>query len=500
MRGIPFRWRVLGCSMLVLATSWVWIPACGDETKPASRAIGSRLEPLVDRYLIAELRGVEHVSARPIDAGIAVPFDQPWEGAFCGYCTVIKDGPLYRLYYRGLPKAGRDGSNTETTCYAESKDGKTFTKPKLGLFEVMGSKENNVILADAAPFSHNFSPFLDSRPDVPKDQRYKALAGTSSTGLVAWVSEDGLRWRKLQDEAVIQGGAFDSQNLAFWSSTENCYVSYFRTFKRIGGEGYRWISRTTSKDFVHWTPAEEMTFGGAPPEHLYTNQTSPYYRAPHLYVAIAARFMPGRKVLTDEQAREIQVDPGYFNDCSDGVMLTSRGGNAYDRTFMEGFVRPGIGPTNWVSRTSYPALNVVPTGEEEMSLYVSQSYGQPTAHLRRYTLRPDGFASVRATYSGGEFTTHPLTFDGSRLTVNFATSAAGGIKVEIQDEDGAPLPGFALEESVELIGNDLAREVRWQSGNDLSSLANKVIKLRFSMKDADLYALQFTSPPTPTKK
>jgi hypothetical protein len=35
-----------------------------------------------------------------------------------------------------------------------------------------------------------------------------------------------------------------------------------------------------------------MDFGKTPVEHLYTNQTAPYFRAPHIYVAIAARFMP----------------------------------------------------------------------------------------------------------------------------------------------------------------------------------------------------------------
>ena len=69
--------------------------------------------------------------------------------------------------------------------------------------------------------------------------------------------------------------------------------------------------------------------------------------------------MPNRQVLTPEQARAINVDPGYFKDCSDGVLLTSRGGDRYDRTFMEGFINPGIGPENWVSRTNYPALGVV---------------------------------------------------------------------------------------------------------------------------------------------
>lgn len=152
----------------------------------------------------------------------------------------------------------------------------------------------------------------------------------------------------------------------------------------------------------------------APPEHLYTNQTSPYFRAPHLYVAIAARFFEGRQVLTDEQARAIHVDPAYFRDTSDAVLMTSRGGAVYDRTFLEGYLKPGIGPQNWVSRTNYPALNVVQTGPTEMSLYVNQDYAQPTAHLRRYSLRLDGFASARADAQPGEMLTRPFIFTGNR--------------------------------------------------------------------------------------
>ena len=449
--------------------------------------IGSRRELFVDRHLIGELEDAQLVLNRPRDMGSAVEFDAPWEGAFCGYCTIIKDGDTYRAYYRGLPQARRDGSNSEVTCVAESTDGISWTKPQLGIFEVDGSKENNVILAGHAPFSHNFCPMLDTRPDVPADQRYKALAGTRKTGLVPFVSADGLNWKKLQDEPVITAGAFDSQNVPMWSESENQYVCYFRVFV----DKKRRISRTTSKDFVNWTEPVLMGYDGGPIEHLYTNQTSPYFRAPHIYVGIAARFFPGRRVLTPEQAKEVGVDPGYFNDCSDGVLITTRGGDQYSRTFPEGFVRPGIGLENWVSRTNYPALNVVQTGDDKMSFYVNQNYGQPTAHMRRYEIRLDGFASVRAPYSGGEMITKPLIFSGNQLDLNFATSAAGGIRVEIQDAEGKPIPGFTLDESQELIGNEISRAASWKGSKDVSKLAGKPVRLKFVMKDADLYALQF---------
>lgn len=449
--------------------------------------LGSRRELFVDHQLIERLNGVTLTLERPRDEGVALRFDKTWEGLFCGYATVIHDGGLYRVYYRGMPKSGSDGSTGEVTCCAESKDGVTWTKPELGLFEVDGGKANNVVLARLAPFSHNFCPMIDGRKDVPKDERWKALGGTRSSGLVAFVSADGLKWRKLRDQAVLTAGAFDSQNVPFWSEQESCYLCYFRVFVK----GVRRIARSTSKDFLTWTPPELMEYGDKPIEHLYTNQTSPYFRAPHLYVGLAARFFPGRQVLTAEQAKELRVDPGYFRDCSDGVLITTRGGSRYDRTFMEGFVNPGIGLENWVSRTNYPALNVVQTGPAEMSFYVNQNYGQPTSHLRRYSLRLDGFAAAAAPYAGGELLTKPFTFRGKELELNFATSAAGGIRVEIQDEAGKPLPGYGLGDAVETIGNEVERVVRWKSGGDVSSLAGKTVRLRIAMRDARLYALRF---------
>lgn len=484
---MKFVCRLLAVVLLAGATQAI----TGLSQEAAIRDLGSRLELFVDHYLIERMEGVTLELNRPVDAGEVLRFDKPWEGAFAGYATVIKDGDVYRLYYRGLPLAKADGSTSETTCYAESRDGIHWVKPELGLFEVQGTRRNNVVLADSAPLSHNFSPLLDTRPGVPAAERFKALAGTKRSGLIAFASADGLRWRKLSEQPVFTQGDFDSQNLAFWSESERQYVCYFRVFKRIGTQGIRWIARTTSPDFLHWSAPVEMSFGDAPPEHLYTNQTHPYFRAPHLYLGIAARFMPGRQVLTEAQARAINVDPGYFKDCSDSVLLSSRGGARYDRTFLEGFLKPEVGLENWTSRTNYPALNVVPTGPAEMSLYVQKNYGQPTHRLQRYVLRTDGFAAVRAPYRGGELLTKPLRFTGEHLWLNFATSAAGGIRVEVQDAAGKPLPGYALSDSVEQIGNEIERRVSWQGGDNLSKLAGQVIRLRIVMKDAELFALRF---------
>ena len=455
--------------------------------------IGNRRELFVDHYLIYKLIDTKLVMHEPHDDGVVLRFNKPWEGPFSAYCTIIKEDSGYKAYYRGAPAAGPDGNENEVTCYAESDDGINWTKPDLGIYKIMGSKKNNVILANEAPFTHNFCPFLDSNPDASPDEKYKALGGIEKSGLFGFTSKDGIHWKKTGSTPLFTKGAFDSQNVAFWSESEQCYVLYFRTWTGAYYSGKRTVSRTTSKDFIHWTEPVRMDFGYTPIEHLYTNQTHPYFRAPHIYISIAARFMPGRQVITEEQAKNLNVNPKYFRDCSDVIFMTSRGGNRYDRTFMSAFIKPGIGLQNWVSRANYPALNVVQTGEKEMSLYVSHDNAQPTKHLRRYSLRLDGFASLRAEYTGGEMITKKVIFKGDKLIINFATSAAGYIKVEIQDTDGNAIKGFELKNSSEIIGNEIEKIVSWKNNPDLKQLNGKPVRLRFVLKDADLYSIKFDS-------
>ena len=98
---------------------------------------------------------------------------------------------------------------------------------------------------------------------------------------------------------------------------------------------------------------------------------------------------------------------------------------------------------------------------------------------------------MNAPYPGGELLTKPFKFSGNKLEINFVTSAAGGLRVEVQDETGKPIPGYTLAESPEIIGDEIERVISWSSGADVSKLAGKTIRLRFVMRDADLYSLRF---------
>jgi len=478
--------------------------------------IGSRLELFVDRYLVDRLEGARLLLHEPRSAGVAIKVDRPWEGRFNYGHKVFKEGGTYHLYDLARDMVGGEKLFVEYSSYAWSQDGVHWEKPNLGLVERQGSLENNLIMKGS------LVPFLDDRPGVPRSLRFKAtmvesrkredwkkehlLDGKSYTDMYLFDSSDGVKFRKVQEKPVFTTSlpnGFDGVQSIFWSETEDRYLLYFRYMTANDGTGKRSVARSTSKDLMSWTdpiPMEFTTGGIVPPEHLYEHQTVPYFRAPHIYVAFPPRFMQGEGVLEEEAATELGLVPDptipwgpywRIKDSSDAAFMTSRGGTLYDRTFMGVFVRPGPGAVNWTTRTNYPLQGVVPTGSGEMSIYVVRHYADPSWHIQRMTLRLDGFASLNARYEGGTLVTKPLKFEGNQLEINYSTSAAGGLKVEIQDEKGQPVEGFSLKECPEIIGDEISRIVSWKGGSDVESLAGKTVRLRFAMKDADLYSLRF---------
>ena len=476
--------------------------------------IGSRRELFVDDLLIGKLKNARRQLHHPVARNIAVKHEAAWEGAGCGYHSMIKDGDIYRMYYRGSKLAVKNGklmTGREVYCYAESKDGVTFTKPNLGLYSYKGSKKNNIIWMGVG--THNFAPFLDTRKGCPKSERFKALGGLASQGgLFAFKSGDGIHWSLMRKKPVVTVGAFDSQNLAFWDETIGMYRCYFRTFTKgiTTGKvwkpaGYRAIRTAVSKDFLSWVSYKDLTYKDSPTEHMYTNQVAPYARAPHILLGFPTRYvergwsrsmrkLPELKKRKQRAAGHLR----YGTSLTEALVMASRDGVKFER-WNEAFVRPGPQrPDTWNYGHQYLAWRPVitksslPGASNELSFYGSEGgwHGKGNA-MRRYTIRLDGFVSITASLKGGEMTTRPITFNGSKLFLNFATSATGGIRVEIQDGSGKAIPGFSLKESEVVFGDTVRRQVTWKSDASLKSLAGKVVRLRFEIKDADLYSMKF---------
>lgn len=486
--------------------------------------IGSRRELFVDDFIIEKLQaGAVRRLHQPQPREIVMVHDAAWEGSGTGYHSIFKDGDLYRMYYKAWQLDVKDGKvNTGShplfCCYAESDDGMHWRKPELGLHEFKGSKANNIVIPHGMmgkvnPDGGHPAVFKDDNPAAPADARYKAIVRSNSPkGLLALKSADGLRWTPMSDKPVITDGAFDSQNLAFWDAQSGIYRAYWRYFtagvtdeKNWKPSGDRAIRTATSRDFIHWEGQKDLQYVDSPSEQLYTNQVKPYHRAPHLLIGFPTRYIErgwseSMRALPEREHRESRAKASlrYGTAITEGLFMASRDGVTFKR-WNEAFLPPGIErPGTWNYGHQYIAWQVVETRSDlegapnELSLYATESYWTDTSSaLRRYTLRLDGFVSVHAPMSGGELLTKPFRFQGKRLTMNFATSAAGGIQVELQDADGRALAGSSLDDSEVHFGDSVNRAVVWKGGSDVSQWAGQPVRLRFKLQDAHLYSFKF---------
>jgi hypothetical protein len=464
---------------------------------------GTTRQLFVDEHLIQGRRDVSLKLNSPIAREVVLSADKPWEGLSMSYPCVFKDGSKFRLYYRasGPPPSGRHNQKPTEWSYtalAESTDGIHWTKPDLGVVEFQGSRHNNLVWPVGGQPGLDLFPFLDTNPAAAASERYKALANLGEHQLLALGSPDGIRWKLLQKEPVLSylpvDPMMDPPNLAFWDENQKQYVAYLRNWINFRIRGFR---RSTSKDFLHWSTPEPVDMGDTEVEHLYSSMTTPYERAPGMYFMFAKRFVPWRK-----------ADPEWpTTGLSEAVLLSSRDGRRFDRTFMEPFVRPGLDRLNWHPRSMMMARGILETSPTELSVYYIEHYMTDTVRLRRATLRPDGFVSVSAPLSGGEFTTKPFVMEGSELELNYSSSVRGSIRVEVQDERGHPIPGFRLDDCDEIFGDELDRVVTWRRGHadvlteDLKevpykpsdlrrALQGRVVRLRFVIKAADLYSFR----------
>lgn len=525
------------------ATSCVlWATCLSSAVGAEPIGIGTRLEPLLDGHLVEATKGgLTFRMHRPRSREVVFRTDQPWEGnaPYLGN-SVFWDGRVFRMYYAG--KHGdvsplqamaehnrRQDARDEAAgrklhppylCYAESHDGIHWRRPVLRLHDFDGSRENNILLTPESFPRHNFMPyhstvFLDRNPECPPEARYKMLMRDfggwhvslrgrdrgviSRPGVYLLGSPDGIRFSLLSDDPLV-AGFLDSQNVMFYDAAAGTYRIYYR----LGADGVRGIATTSSADPLAFPNGENLRYAAdAPRDQLYSNAVQPYYRAPHVLVGFPLRYVdrgwtPALLTLGDFEARRQLAGAGPIvrggTATTDTVLMSSRDGVSF-RRHAEAFIRPG---RNWLYGDNSVMPGLIETTAEdgeskEMSLFAAE--GTRTGgyiSFRRHTLRLDGFVSAHALMCGGELITKPLLFEGGSLALNAETSAAGSIQVEIQDAEGSAISGYALNDCPPIACDSTRHVVRWDRRDaDLSSLQGRPVRLRFVLRDADLYSLQF---------
>ena len=316
-----------------------------------------------------------------------------------------------------------------------------------------------------------------------------------------------------------------SPNVTFWDERIAKYTAYFRVKLRTKGSPTRCVARAESPDLGSFPAAEDCPVVmradlGHPGRYTalkkvhvsvldtYTNGTIKYPWADDAYFMFPTEYYHYGSY-HQEFRKAFPVNAGAL----DARFAASRDGTHWRQYDHRPFIPLGM-RGEFDSKRVYPAYGIVlaPNGREMYLYYLgtSETHGwdqddgnnklltaaglAPTGRsvLSRAVVRRDGFVSVRAAYQGGEFTTPLLRFTGEQLLINVDTSASGELRVELQDESGAPVPGFTLNDCAIIhTANEINRVVKWKQGTSLASLAGTPVRLRFVMRDVDLYAFQF---------
>ena len=477
------------------------------------RCVAGR-EVFWDMTLADKVKNVRLEQHHPVRKNAVLVCDAPWEGEHCGYGSLLCDGEKYRLYYRGCGFNGGvwnlAGGEHTVWCVAYSVDGKTFTKPSLGLYEFNGSFDNNIVLKEDR-YLDNFSVMKDDNPACASDARYKAFSQFSQDGragrLAYYKSADGLHFEF--ERLLDVEGTFDSLNLLLWDAKIGKYRLYFRGFHDLEeteekiefeNEGHvRDVRLALSEDLIHWSAPQRLLYGDNYAFQFYTNGIMKYPRA-DVFLGIPTRYVdrsPDRKnyaYLPDVNGFRPMLIEKFGRGgtaMTEATLMISRDGLRFDRT-LEAFLTPGIeNGDNWVYGDGYfewglaETASDVPGEPAEYSLYTHAGYRARPVSFLRYTMRLDGFFSWSADYAGGEVLTKPFVCGGSDMRVNFETSALGSLRLMICDENGAELEGY---DSGRLFGNAISRPVDFDK--PLALLKGKAVRLKITLRDAKLYAME----------
>ena len=226
--------------------------------------------------------------------------------------------------------------------------------------------------------------------------------------------------------------------------------------------------------FVH---DARRCYGDAPAEHLYTNAIRAYSRAPHIFIGLPTRFQPTHQ----------QVEP---------VFMSSRDGVRF-RRWPDAIIPITAPKDRDGNRSNYMTRGLLqlPDNDRELSVYATEAYYTGTgSRVRRFVYRMDGFVSARAGAEGGSILTKPLTFTGGQLWLNITSK--GRTRVELQDGEGKPLPGFTLDDCTPITGDFIGQPVAWKGGI-LPAPGARPVRVHFALAGADLYAFQFQNPRNP---
>lgn len=411
--------------------------------------------------------------------------EYPWEGDGVFYPSVLYDveEKLFKMWYYTTTTVlgsrtpdGREIDNAAVygrsfLCYAVSEDGIRWEKPFLGLFNFLGSKDNNILFTDAG-FLFGCAPVILNHEDPNPERRFKMLFydndGAGRDGIRTATSKDGLHWTIAPDFPVLPSQ--DTPGL--WHDRQRgVYVAFLK--ERIRNQRARMISEST--DFETWsTPSLHLApDAGDRPTVEYYSQGAFAHHGHNL------GFLTRYDLVTQKLDLELIYNPGG----SDWKHFPSRPqilGPGDPGAWDGGMVLNGLGEP-------------IRVGNE----YIYHYYGCAALHSSGGGTAGVGIASFQDGRIAGQqfvgegwFCSLPFRCPGGRLHINAVSTEP--LTVEVRGAGYLDvLDGYTRGDCVPVQGDSQTHEIVWKDKADLDTFEGQFIKLCVYGKNARVYGASF---------
>lgn len=366
-----------------------------------------------------------------------------------------------------------------------SEDGLHFNAPvRLGKDS---SPTNDLLVITGRPSFGDF--FKDPNPQARPEELFKNTAWIANRGIYLCVSPDGIHWRRNETTMLpfASGGGVES----YWDDQRGVYSTGIRRDSswhtpEFPGDKRRVCVSDTREPFKTWPfrHLERPYFEGWPFPSLtgelpvmfapsnygevYRSRMIKYPWAPDVYLAFVWRF---QKANHERRLVDLGVsrDAHHWKFFADQVWYGSSDRES-ETLSIAGLIRRG----------------------DEIWQYMDYggNHGKAPRVSARVKQRLDGFVSLDAGNEMGSAVTLPLVFAGERLVLNIV--ARGDARVGLLDEEGNAIPGFAASECDEIRKDATHATVSWRGKTGVGALAGKVVRLRFELRDASLFAFEFS--------
>ena len=494
----------------IVFTTWYWVVPgqpiwIDDEGKEvtasgtvAAGPFDSHYDPLEAPY------GIRLIAEPALRSELVIAPEFPWETGGIQISQLLQTEDKIMAWGHCIPGGA---------CYFESTDGITWERPKLGLRDYDGNKENNL-----TPGNPPGAVFLD--PNAPPEERFKAaddaeipasridfktydrpwsVMATELTSdaihvIHGFVSPDGIRWTQIPEPIGVDYS--DGDQIVYFDPLLEKYVMYLRThwigprakgYPKPSGERHK-LSTTTRRSIGR---TESDTFRAFPPSEvvIQTGNDMPPNDTFYLQCRTTIPLAPDHHLMFP--SRYIQSEDSTAMD-----LFTSWDGRIWDRAPGSPLLRPAnFGQWNGGSIFIYP--NLVELGEGDWVIpYHGHSYPHKYPRgLARYRWGvarwPKGRMMALEAPEQGAFSTLTFLAPERKLIVNALTNRVGEILVEAVDYDGNPIEGRTFEDSIPIVGDQFRAPVRWKNAEDLGVEAGQPVALRFRLKKAKIYCLDF---------